>query len=379
MTPGARHHGPPPAPLDRAATLLRYWRGREDHHAQMVAEAISWTTRDGQERRLEPGAYTKRKGPITEALLRRHLEGKVTLGQYQIDAAGNVHWLCLDLDDENHADEELPGALALFDGLGLRTVVERSSPGRFHVWLLLSGPLPAEAGYRFGLQVRARLFGVSPERVREAAERGEPAPAVPKREFFPKQADRGKDGFGNLVRLPLGLHQAKRVWSEVFDLAAELPTCSPARVSLALRRLERELPNPLEWLRPPMPERNVSERPHRIPPGQRGSFKSRRERAFAAISLQDLVARAMRDHGHHVGLIRVGEKVVCPFHGVEDGSSGRPALMVGGSRMDTAMCWSENCRLAGKHLTRLDFLMEITGDEDIGNALALLEHYAGLA
>jgi hypothetical protein len=369
--------------LDPVSIISRFWRGREDWHAEQIGEWINWVDKAGRKRQIAPGGYLKKRGGITPQMLVGHLRGDVTLGQYQISSSGHVYWMCQDLDNEETSAAELLIVQSILDQLGIKTEIEYSSPERIHAWILLSEPLEAEVAYRFGLQLKARLITTALPWVEDilrlgsapdAAQRSE-WDSLSRREFFPKQAARG-DGWGNLVRLPLGLHRAKKVWSTIPNLRTELSVNSSLRIAMALRKMERQIPNPLAILKPRNPALNISQRSITLPRGQRREdFIKRIERANQAATIQQVVSAALG-----IPLMSPGDKIVCPFHGPETGSSCAPAFQVGGSiAQNVAFCWSSNCRLAGVKLTRFRFLQELTSDQDGGRVLALLERLSGIS
>ncbi len=48
--------------------------------------------------------YSKLPQILTNEILRQHLDGKTTVGSYQLDLNNLVKWLCLDLDPEKLSD-----------------------------------------------------------------------------------------------------------------------------------------------------------------------------------------------------------------------------------------------------------------------------------
>lgn len=173
--------------------------GREDTHARQWHDP-----RAG-------GGYSPVRQALTPALLRSHLAGAATLGTYLVRLDGTVTTLVIDIDVTRRAIEaaetgrgpalealrELAWEEALrlrghLDALGLPVLLEDSGYKGWHLWVLLSEPVPAEIAYKLG---RALL-------------RAHP-PARPEIHFesFPKQAEVELGGLGNLVKLPLGIHR----------------------------------------------------------------------------------------------------------------------------------------------------------------------------
>jgi hypothetical protein len=46
--------------------------------------------------------YSKISEPLTDEILQQHLDGKHTVGSYQLDLNNLVKWLCLDIDPEKN-------------------------------------------------------------------------------------------------------------------------------------------------------------------------------------------------------------------------------------------------------------------------------------
>lgn len=379
-----------PSPSERVEMLGEHWRGSSAWHAEQFREGYIHPSNG---RFVRPGGYHKRKGAVTPRL-EQHAKGLVTLGQYQIDESENVHWLCADADDEKWAAAETRVGLDWLHSLGIQPTLEESSPGRVHLWMLLSAPLPAEVAHRFGLHYKAMLFKHFAPIIRamsdsevlqypaEAALITEPAAArewlltkLEQREFFPKQPHKDKKGFGNLVRLPWSLHQVKQTWSRL--LSPVIYTNSPLKFLFATAKLDRENPDPLKVFVRAKPARNIFDRPKTTGRKYTTTYEQRKARIEAcddAISVQQLAAQMIG-----IPLPRSGEKVACPFHSAADGSSGSDAFQVGGHTAQNVMwCWSTNCRTYGHKLTRLKFVQEILGTDSVEDALIELEHQAGL-
>ncbi len=369
-----------------AGLLAAHWRGRDDYHPVMVAQDRQWIDRDTGKSKIKPaGTYDKVKGPITAELFEKHLAGELTLGRYQIDESNHVYWMVADAEHESWALEEIEEGKKFLDQFFLKYVLEVSSPGRYHLWILMNAPLPAEAAFRFGLYYKAHIYEAFKHRIEwiastdpeeQAEQRADEDRRMRNREFFPKQGNRGADGFGNLVRLPLGFHQKKKVWSTIPDLPATgvLPTNAPMTVMMALAQLEVARPDPLPSLRVKNPEINISDRPVRTGMKHSADFSARLEAVWRVLSIESLVAQTMG-----IQTPRPGDKVHCPFHAHIASSSQTPALMVGGRYATrSVMCWSASCRLQYKRLGHLNFFREYFSEPDPEVALLALERLAGL-
>jgi len=153
------------------------------------------------------GAYFPVRAPITDDDLAEHLDGLASYGVYVIRPSDQTDkYVVFDLDthDETAAAflrTGLEGVVnpVLFD---LRCLLQESSGSKgIHVWLFLSEPLPAR-------QVRAWVEGTFLPYWRAVQ------PNTPI-EVFPKQDTVEPGGYGNLVKLPLGVHAVSGKKSEL--------------------------------------------------------------------------------------------------------------------------------------------------------------------
>lgn len=157
--------------------LMWYFKGREDVFAEQ----------------RPTGAYIKVSQTWNEAAAKQHLSGKRTFGLYLISDAKDslTHHTVIDIDELDTAKLTLLtqaiGDMGLSDQYYL---VEFSGSKGYHIWVRYSEPVPAREARAFG-HLLLKLAKLSPAEV----------------EVFPKQDVITSDGFGNLVKLPLGLHQ----------------------------------------------------------------------------------------------------------------------------------------------------------------------------
>lgn len=136
--------------------------------------------------------------PVDESLIGHHMRGAVTLGSYQLATdAVSVKWACLDFDDHGQVGEQaLQDAATLarmsLKDLNLPTVMELSggSGWRCHLWTFFSLPVPAIKA-RVVLDAALRQCGLHESSFIER---------------FPKQS-RALNGYGNLVKIPFGVHR----------------------------------------------------------------------------------------------------------------------------------------------------------------------------
>jgi len=132
--------------------------------------------------------YLAVKEPVTLELIKNHLLGTITIGFYQV-LGEMVKWGCDDFDKNTLEDFE--NAKKLFNylkELDYHPLMEMSGGGEFkcHIWIF--GDAAAEDMEDF---------------LEDACEKTQIFP----HEIFPKQIKVVEGSFGNLVKLPLGIHK----------------------------------------------------------------------------------------------------------------------------------------------------------------------------
>jgi hypothetical protein len=153
--------------------------------------------------------------PFTIQVARQHIQGRYTVGVYPLRLDDTVLWMVLDFDlptaiskqskcdagTKELAMEKLLKAARAYQNLasqsGLHTYLEESGSKGFHLWCFFLEPVPARAARRLGLAwcqaASQQSVGLTPDQGRL--------------EVFPKQARLQSKELGNLVKLPLGVHQ----------------------------------------------------------------------------------------------------------------------------------------------------------------------------
>ena len=163
------------------------------------------------------GQYIRIEQPLTLDVLKRHLKGEITVGAYQLSPANLVKWLCLDLDPET-INNPLATAQNIIKVYLKRGICRKSlllEASRFpdnscHLWVLFEPPVLAKVARWLGLQI-LELAKLNPIGI----------------EVFPKQTELTIDRpFGNLVKLPLGLHQVEQKRSCFLNLETFEPLSS---------------------------------------------------------------------------------------------------------------------------------------------------------
>lgn len=189
------------------------------------------------------GAYTPIQRELTEDDLAEHLGAQASYGTYVIDPADNtVRYIVWDLDilDEDAATSlcSLVQELVNIPEAGEYPCLLREFSGNkgTHVWLFFDEPVPAEKVRRW---VAADFM---PHWVKMAEEKGWPE-AI---EVFPKQDTVPVGGFGNLIKIPLGVHAKSGARSEIVgyhDWPTSVEGVQPFPASLVPDREAVERPN----------------------------------------------------------------------------------------------------------------------------------------
>jgi hypothetical protein len=217
--PGAREPVTPAAPAPLVAAFRRWFGGRSDVYARQWYDA-----------RRDRSGYWPVREELSASVIELHLLGRVTLGQYVLHPDSTVSFAALDLDPTPTALEQLRIAADGEGGLacpamgeyarrllqaaasaGLPALAEDTGGVGLHLWWFFEPRLAA---------ARARAL------LRELLWRAGPQPPAVAVEIFPKQDQLSGKGLGNLVKLPLGVHQVTMRPSRLLD--AELQPIDPA-------------------------------------------------------------------------------------------------------------------------------------------------------
>ncbi len=157
------------------------------------------------------GAYFPVKRPITLDDIKKHNEGKHTIGVYCLTPDNKVSWACVDIDSESK------GA-SVFEVLMLKKeayrvyesfedyprMLEFSGRKGFHIWIFFKNKEYAS----FAQQLinsrlnRLKIYG---------------------HEVFPKQVELNEDRkYGNLVKMPQAKHKVSGIWSKIIEMEGVL-------------------------------------------------------------------------------------------------------------------------------------------------------------
>ncbi len=180
-----------------AQQLLRLFVNRADNYAVQQ----------------DDGSYRRIGQPVTLQLLDLHLKGAMTIGTYSIEpTTQKVKEIVFDIDED---DNENPREVAkqILDELkksisssSMLLEASRYPDPSYHIHVFFNPAILASSARKFGEDIRLKL-GKSLQEI----------------ELFPKQDMVDEGGYGNLVKLPFGLHQVKNKPSLRLDLLTFVP------------------------------------------------------------------------------------------------------------------------------------------------------------
>lgn len=256
--PGEREPARASYPPNLLSLYRRWFAGRADVYARQWYDA-----------RTDRAGYWPVREPLTDSVVEEHLRGRITVGQYVLHPDCTVSFAALDLDPTAEALEQLRLSSDPEGPLGHRPLVEYATRIRavaveaglspaledtggvgLHLWFFFEPRIPAE---------KAR--GMLGELLWRA---GAQPPSVSV-EIFPKQERLKGKGLGNLIKLPLGIHQATGRASCFLDERLE-----PLSLEESLYRLRASDPSAVERLARrtvvPFPAGEAANRPHQPEP-----------------------------------------------------------------------------------------------------------------
>ncbi len=134
----------------------------------------------------------QRFAPYDKEQLKRHLMGEHVLGLYPLTKNDTCFLLAIDFD-ENSWQEDVSVIRRLCNSKNIPIYAERSRSGKgCHLWLFFDGEIKASLARKFGMSILDLSMQV-----------GENLKFTSYDRLFPSQDLLQKDGFGNLIALPL--------------------------------------------------------------------------------------------------------------------------------------------------------------------------------
>lgn len=137
--------------------------------------------------------------PITDSVIRGHLEGKHTIGIYPLLTDETCCFLAIDFDKESWTDD-VTAFMETGRNLKIPTVLERSRSGKgAHVWIFFSAPVLASKARKLGSYLLTETMSRHHQLGMDSYDR-----------LFPNQDTMPKGGLGNLIALPLQKEACKK-------------------------------------------------------------------------------------------------------------------------------------------------------------------------
>ena len=177
----------------RQDVYARYWE-KGDHSGYSPGYEFDWaeflvfknkggTLKDFPNKRLIP---------LTPEVARKNLLGQQTVGIYPILHDDTSFFIAADFDGD-HWLQDAKSFIVECRVAGLETCLERSRSGRGgHVWIFFENPYPCYKSRQIALELIRRAFRLSEFDKEVSFDR-----------LFPNQDSVPKNGFGNLIALPL--------------------------------------------------------------------------------------------------------------------------------------------------------------------------------
>ena len=191
-------------PAEKIRLFMSLFKGREDVYAKR------WQNREGRAGyapvcRNEWKSGLCRKPAIkcfdcrhqtydilNEKVIEAHLRGNIVAGLYPLRRDEMCHLLAIDFDDEGW-QQDCATLREVCVAFGVPMALERSRSGNgAHAWFFFEEPIPASLARKFGFALLTCAMSRRHEVTFKSYDR-----------FFPNQDTLPKDGFGNLIALPL--------------------------------------------------------------------------------------------------------------------------------------------------------------------------------
>lgn len=218
----------------------------------------------------------------------------MTLGAYALSPEHTAKWVCIDADNEVQY-QGLKDLTLYLAHQGQGAYLERSSRGG-HLWLFFSSPLS-------GNEVRRFAKHLSTENHLD-----------PDIEIYPKQDRLSDDGYGSLVRLPLGIHRKT-------NIRYHFVTLDDTPIAPTIRDQIQLLSQP-DFISPDYIDHILSQAPVWETPPSTKPFQ--KVETSGTILLSDAIKGAMSVRTFVSNYVSLNDKGIglCPFHDDHEASFG---------------------------------------------------------
>jgi len=172
----------------------RYWQSKKTgKKGYSPACKNEWITGLCGKPRVKCGNCSNRDFyPVTDKVIRDHLEGKITIGVYPLLQDETSHFLAVGFDEKSWM-EDARAFMETCQVLKVPAALERSRSGKgCHVWIFFSSPVEASIARQLGCYLLTETMSRRHELGMDSYDR-----------LFPNQDTMPKGGFGNLIALPL--------------------------------------------------------------------------------------------------------------------------------------------------------------------------------
>ena len=177
--------------------------------------------------------------PVTDSVIRGHLEGKHTIGVYPLLTDETCWFLAIDFDKESWTDD-VTAFMETCRNLKIPAALERSRSGKgAHVWIFFSAPVLASKARKLGCYLLTETMSRYHQLGMDSYDR-----------LFPSQDTMPKGGFGNLIALPLQkeackkgntlfLNQHLQPYDDQWTFLSSIPRMQPQDIEEIVNEAER--------------------------------------------------------------------------------------------------------------------------------------------
>jgi superfamily II DNA or RNA helicase len=268
------------SPEAKIGLFRELFRGRDDVYA------VRWESPDGRkgyspkserdwkawyaarpEERQNVDRETRKHVPLTDEVIRAHLQGEITVGIYPLLRDESCWFLAADFDKTNW-QEDCRAFLESCAEWSIPATLERSRSGKGgHVWIFFENAISALLARKLGCALLTRAMERRHQIGLDSYDR-----------LFPNQDTMPKGGFGNLIALPLQkipreagnsvfLDNRFEPWSDQWTFLASIERISASAVEAVVAEALRK--GDLIGVRTATPEEDDEPDPWTLPPSRR--------------------------------------------------------------------------------------------------------------